>query len=69
MRRGVTRLLQKAQKVPRVDQLRPITMLSFNYTIKSRIMTTRLGPFSEDIIQSGPLCSRKRKTLSSQLFI
>ena len=63
MRRGVTRLLPKVQEVPRVDQLRPITMLSVDYSIKSRMMTRRLGPLLEDIIQSGQLCSRKKKNI------
>jgi hypothetical protein len=65
MRRGVTRLAPKVDGVPRVDQLRPITMLAADYNIKSRMMTRRVGQHMEDLIQSGQLCSRSKKNILS----
>ena len=47
MRRGVTRLAPTVKVTPRVDQLRPITMLDVDYGIKSRLLTTRLGAHME----------------------
>ena len=65
MRKGVTRLIPKVNGTPRVDQLRPITMLDADYNIKSRMMTQRLGMHMETLINSGQLCSREKKNILS----
>ena len=65
MRRGVTRLAPKVTDTPRVDQLRPITMLEVDYAVKSRLMTARVTQHTDTIITSGQLCSRKKKNILS----
>ena len=42
MSQGVTRLTPKVTGVPRVDQLRLITMLNTDYNIRSRILSKRV---------------------------
>ena len=65
MREGVTRLIPKVSDVPAVDQLRPITMLTADYAIRSRILTQRMSLCMEDIITSGQLCGSKKKNILS----
>ena len=65
MRRGVTRLAPKVRGVPRVEQLRPITMLNTDYTIKSRLLTRRVVDNMESLIKSSQLCSRKKRNILS----
>ena len=63
MRRGVTRLIPKVQGVPAVHQLRPITVLSADYGIRSRLITKRVSLLMEEIISSGQLCSNNKKNI------
>lgn len=65
MRRGVTRLAPKVSEVPRVDQLRPITVLPVDYGIRNRLYTQRLSPCMENLLKSGQLCSNKKKNILS----
>ena len=65
MRQGVTRLTPKVSGVPRVDQLRRITMLNTDYNIRSRILTRRVLENSESFIKSGQLCSNKKRNILS----
>ena len=39
---GATRLCPKVDTIPRVDQLRPITLLQLDYKILTKIVTSRL---------------------------
>ena len=57
--KGATRLLSKvdADKVPRVDQLRPITLLCCDYKILTMILSNRLVQVLHEIITSGQLCT------------
>ncbi len=68
MRRGVTRLVPKVRGIPRVEQLRPITMLNTDYTIKSRMLTRRVVDNMESLIKSSQLCSRKKRNILSDFY-
>ena len=65
MRQGVTRLTPKVKGVPRVDQLRPITMLNTDYNIRSRILTKRVLENTDTFLRSGQLCSNKKSNILS----
>ena len=54
---GATRLGPKVDGVPRVDQLRPITLLNLDYKILTKIITNRLVKVMEEIILSGQSCT------------
>ena len=56
---GATRLHSKAESgvVPRVDQLRPITLLTTDYKLLTSILSNRLMKILQEIILSGQLCS------------
>ena len=56
-RRGVTRLIPKVTGVPKVTQLRPITLLQCDYKILTKILVGRLLPVLPEVISSGQLCS------------
>ena len=56
-REGVTRLLSKVDGVPKVTDLRPITLLSSDYKILSKILVRRLNAVLPDVLTSGQLCS------------
>ena len=63
-REGVTRLLNKVSpQVPRVDQLRPITLLSCDYKILSKIITARLNNVMTSVTKSGQLCGVAPKNI------
>ena len=54
---GAVRLLPKVEGTPKVDELRPITLLNCDYKILSKLLVRRIRPVLPDIIQSGQLCS------------
>ena len=56
---GATRLTPKTDPgvIPRVDQLRPITLLCTDYKLLTMILSNRLMKVMEEIILSGQLCS------------
>ena len=56
-RHGATRLGPKVDGVPRVDQLRPITLLNLDYKILTKILTNRLLQIMGEVIRSGQSCS------------
>ena len=56
-RHGATRLGPKVEGVPRVDQLRPITLLCLDYKILSKIITNRLLGMMGEVVKSGQSCS------------
>ena len=63
MNRGATRLVPKVSVTPKIDQLRPITLLQCDYKILTKILTNRLLKFMPDLISSGQLCSVKGKSI------
>ena len=64
---GATRLLSKVNGIPRVDELRPITLLNCDYRILSKIMVLRLKPTLPHIVRSGQLCTVGGKNIISCL--
>ena len=63
--KGATRLHSKveADQVPRVDQLRPITLLCCDYKLLTMILSNRLVQILPEIITSGQLCSVKGRSI------
>ena len=43
--------------MPRVDQLRPITLLNLDYKILSKVITNRLLRVMGEVVRSGQSCS------------
>ena len=63
-RKGVTRLLNKVEpQIPQVNQLRPITLLSCDYKIMTKLITARLNKVLPSVITSGQLCSKKNQNI------
>ena len=64
-KKGATRLTPKTEPgtVPRVDQLRPITLLCADYKILTMILSNRMMTVMEEIILSGQLCSVRGKNI------
>ena len=60
---GATRLISKVTGTPRVDELRPITLLNCDYRILSKIMVKRLRPVLPSVITFGQLCTVGRKNI------
>ena len=62
---GVTRLTPKTDPgvVPRVDQLRPITLLCTDYKLLTMILSNRMMSIMEQVILSGQLCSVRGKNI------
>ena len=58
-REGATRLTPKTEPgvVPRVDQLRPITLLCCDYKLLTMILARRMIKVMNEVILSGQLCS------------
>ena len=62
---GATRLLSKVTGVPRVDELRPITLLNCDYRILTKLFVSRVKPVLPTIIRSGQLCTAGKKNILS----
>ena len=60
---GATRLCSKVEGVPKVDELRPITLLNCDYKILSKLLVLRIKPVLPKVIKSGQLCSVGRKNI------
>ena len=58
---GVTRLISKVKGIPKVDELRPITLLNCDYKILSKLLVLRVKPVLPNVITSGQLCTIGRK--------
>jgi exonuclease III len=63
LRRGVVRLLPKVQGVPKVEQLRPITLLSVDYKLLTKMLVARLVEVLPTVITSSQLCSIKGRSI------
>ena len=62
-RNGATRLCSKVDGVPKVSELRPITLLNCDYKILTKDFVKRMCPVMSEIILSGQLCSVKGKNI------
>ena len=62
-RQGVTRLISKVQGVPTINQVRPITLLSCDYKIMSKIIASRLNSVIPSVINSRQLCTNPPKSI------
>ena len=60
---GVTRLINKVDGIPRVDELRPITLLNCDYKILSKWLVRRMKPVPPYVIKSGQLCTVGKKNI------
>jgi exonuclease III len=60
---GVTRLLNKVKNTPSVTDLRPITLLTTDYKILSKILVKRLNLVLPSILLSNQLCSVPPKNI------
>ena len=60
---GATRLIPKVEGVPKVDELRPITLLNTDYKLLTKWIVFRLKPFMGKIIKSSQLCNAGNKNI------
>ena len=60
---GATRLCSKVQGIPKVDELRPITLLNCDYKVLSKLLVLRMKPVLPKIIKSGQLCTVGKKNI------
>jgi hypothetical protein len=63
LRRGVVRLLPKVAGVPTASQLRPITLLSVDYKILTKMLVARLVGFLPTVLTASRLCSVKGRSV------
>ncbi len=63
LRRGVVRLLPKVPGVPKVEQLTPITLLSVDYKLLTKMLVARLVKVLPTVITSSQLCSVKGRSI------
>ena len=54
---GATRLVPKVEGVPRVDELRPITLLNTDYKLLTKLMVLRIKPVLPRVIKSSQICN------------
>ena len=54
--------------IPRVEELRPITLLNCDYKILAKILVLRMKPVMPHIIRSGQLCSVGKKNILFGVF-
>ena len=60
---GATRLASKVNGVPKVDELRPITLLNCDYKILTMLFVLRMVTILIFVIKSGQLCSVGNKNI------
>ena len=64
MRKSVTRLVPKIKdNIPRVEQLRPISMQISDFGIRNRMFAERLSGILPSILKSGQLCNHDQKNI------
>ena len=76
-KQGVTRLISKVNGIPKVDELRPITLLNTDYKILSKFFVKRIKPRLSTVILSRQLCTVEGRNilfginnvLSSMLYV
>ena len=60
---GATRLISKVSGIPKVDELRPVTLLNCDYRILSKLLVQRMKPTLPIVIKSGQLCTVDKKNI------
>ena len=60
---GATRLMSKVDGVPRVDELRPITLLNCDYRILSKLLVLRIKSVLSEVVKSSQLCTVQNKNI------
>ena len=60
---GATRLASKVQGTPKVDELRPITLLNTDYKLLSKLLVKRIRPILPKVIRSSQLCTVDRRNI------
>ena len=63
LRRGAVRLLPKVAGVPMASQLRPITLLTTDYKLLTKILVARLIPVLPSVLRSTQLCSVRGRSI------
>ena len=56
-------MIPKVVGAPKVDELRPITLLNCDYRILSKLLVRRLKPVLPCVIKSGQLCTVGKKNI------
>ena len=62
-RKGVCRLISKVEDTPAVSELRPITLLSCDSKILSKIFMLRLNTVLDKVLLSSQLCYKEEKNI------
>ena len=60
---GATRLDPKVSVIPRVDELRPITLLNTDYKLLSKLLVRRVKPVLPEVVHSSQLCTVNGKNI------
>ena len=60
---GATKLLPKVDGIPKVDELRPITLLNADYKLLTKWIVLRLKPLMGTVIRSSQLCNAGDKNI------
>ena len=60
---GATKLIPKVDGIPKVEELRPITLLNTDYKLLTKWIVLRLRPLMGKIIKSGQLCNSGDKNI------
>jgi exonuclease III len=63
LRKGVVRLLPKVAGIPKVTQLRPITLLTTDYKLLTKMLVARLLRVLPDLLLATQLCSVKGRSI------
>jgi len=63
LRRGVVRLLPKVAGIPMASQLRPITLLSVDYKILTKMLVARLVKALPSVLKATQLCSVEGRSI------
>jgi len=63
LRRGVVRLLPKVPGVPKAAQLRPITLLTTDYKLLTKMLVARMVRVLPQVLRSTQLCSVRGRTI------
>lgn len=63
LRRGVVRLIPKVTGVPMASQLRPITLLSTDYKLLTKMMVARMALVTASVLTATQMCSVEGRSI------